>query len=162
MRSILFALCFVNLGHAAIRPFSLLWINHPTPNTIFQSKDIPNAIFVIESFFNACPPCNQNAPKVESLAEFYSNESRVHFLDVGVDRKKSEYQDWIRKHDPHHPVLMDSDQLVNLQLGTEGYPSSYVLDCHGVVVAHTLGVWDEEATYSIKSAIDALLKTQCE
>ncbi len=163
MKSILLvALFFSGFSTAAIRPFSLLWMNHPTPNTMYKSVDYPNSIFVIESFFNSCPPCNLNAPQVELLAEQYEHEPRVRFLDIGIDRKKSDYQSWISKHHPNHPVLMDGDTLLNLQLGTQAYPSSYVVDCKGNVVAQTLGTWDDKAIATLRFAINDQLTHDCE
>lgn len=150
------------LSSAAIRPFSLLWMNHPESGKVFSSKDHPNSIFVIESYFNSCPPCNQNAPQVDSLAKEFSQEPRVRFLDVGIDRKKSDYQSWIQKHHPNHPVLMDADTLLNLQLGTQAYPSSYVVDCKGNVLERTLGVWDDDAKSKLRMTILDELTHDCE
>jgi peroxiredoxin len=111
------------------------------PGEMFDSSQHANKVLVIEAYFNDCPYCHQNAPKVDALAEEFAGEDRVIFLDVGVDRKDSQYEAWIQKHKPNHPVLKDASRKLISQLGTKSFPSTYVIDCSGNVIFSTSGVW---------------------
>ncbi len=93
------------------------------------------------------------------MAGFYSLDDRVQFLDVGIDRDDSLYEAWIREHKPNHPVLKDAKRELIKQLGTSGYPSTYVLNCKGEVVYKQTGVW--ESTQKLRIAIDSALDTLC-
>ena len=121
-----------------------------------------NSVLVVEAYFNACPYCHQNAPQVDDLASFYEKESRIEVLDVGVDRRDSDYTSWISKHQPNHLVLKDSDRKIISQLGTKSYPSTYILNCHGDVVFKTSGVWSKNTRQKIEDAIDAALDVMCD
>lgn len=146
---------------AGVSKFQLPWMNSPSEVKIFDSSAHSDGIFVVEAWFNGCPYCHKNAPQVMELAEKYSNESRVHVLDVGVDRKDSDYESWIEKHQPKHAVLKDSNRVLIGQLGTSSYPSTYVIDCRGNVVAKTNGTWNASKKATIQKAIDNLLKQNC-
>lgn len=140
--------------------FALPWMNSSQSDT-YESRNHPSGIFVIETYYKTCPHCNDNAPNVNSLTEKYKNHSRVQVLDVGVDQEKSKYHAWIQQHSPNHPVLMDVSRKLTRELGTQGYPSTYVLDCNGQVKAETVGSWGTQERRKIENAIDALLQEQC-
>ena len=161
-RTLLAALCFLMTSIAyGVSPFSLPWMNHPDSGTLYYSSDHPSAVFVIEAYYLNCPYCHDNAPKVDALAEKYADEPRVQVLDVGIDRYDSYYESWINKHNPNHPVLKDDRQKVIRQLGTTGYPSTYVLDCKGNVHYKTSGVWNTSKKRAIENMIDGLLTENC-
>ena len=146
-----------------VTPFSLPWMNSTTtPRGNYVSADHTNGIFVVEAYFLGCPYCNENAQNVNDLATAYENESRVQVLDVGIDRSPSQYDEWIRRHSPNHPVLMDASRTLIRQLGTSGYPSTYVLNCRGeVVYTGEGGPWEAAEKAAIKAAIDGLLAQEC-
>src|SRR5262249_36598952 len=106
-----------------------------------------------------CPYCNDNAPLVNDLAEAYVSDTRVQVLDVGVDRSASQYKEWIRRHQPNHPVLNDGSMKLTSQLGTSGYPSTYVIDCTGKVVYSHVGGWEASVKSKIMAKIDSTLQT---
>ncbi len=146
----------------AVTPFSLPWMNNTTgASTNYSSTDHPNTVFVVEAYFLNCPYCNDNAPNVDDLSSKYASEPRVQVLDVGVDRSASQYATWIQRHNPNHPVLMDAKRALIGQLGTSGYPSTYVIDCHYNVVKSTSGLWGSSTENSLMKAIDNALATDC-
>jgi peroxiredoxin len=145
----------------AVDPFSLPWMNATSANTTYSSSNFPTGIFVVEAYFETCPYCNDNAASVNDLASHYANEPRVQVLDVGIDRDDSSYQQWISDHNSNHPVLKDAQRTLIGELGTSGYPSTYVLDCKmNVVYSHT-GEWDSGDETDIETQVDALLKQTC-
>lgn len=124
---------------------------------IYSSKTQTNAIYVVEAYFLGCPYCNDNAPNVNALAKKYASQKRVQVLDVGIDKSDSSYEEWIRRHSPNHPVLKDNKKTLISQLGTTGYPSTYVINANGEVVFESAGVWGTEEEQGIISAIESLL-----
>ena len=132
------------------------------PGEIYDSLKKPNQVRVIEAYFNNCPYCHDNAPQVDALAEMFHVEQRVEVLDVGVDRKQSDYDAWIKKHRPNHLVLKDDGRKLIGYLGTKSYPSTYVMDCEGIVTYRTSGVWSSGTKKKIVEAVAEALKKECE
>ena len=145
----------------SIDDFSLKWMNHEGGAATFNSAEQLGPVFVIEAYFQTCPHCNVNAPAVDSLAAKYKSNSRVQVLDVGIDRTDSSYQTWISEHNPNHPVLNDSTRALIKQLGTTGYPSTYVINCRGKIIYDTSGEWDSSARTEIQNAIETALDAPC-
>lgn len=143
-------------------PIELPEMNAATPGTIFTTENIKNPVVVVETYFNTCPYCNKNAAAVDALYNSYKNTDRVIVLDVGIDRNDSDYASWISKHHPNHPVLKDAKRQLVKKLGTTSYPSTYVLNCHGDVVAKTVGQWSSSERQTIENGIQAALATVCE
>lgn len=149
-----------SIASAAVSPFSLQWMNS-SGRGMYNSADHRDGVFVVETYFLGCPYCNENAPNVDALATAYNAQSRVQVLDVGIDRNDSDYATWIARHSPNHPVLKDASRTVVRQLGTTGYPSTYVLNCKGEVVFTSTGVWGQEEVAGLHAAIDGLLAQTC-
>lgn len=149
------------LAIASLLPFSLPQMNHPDGvGTLFQTKK--NSVLVIESYFNTCPYCNTNADNVNQLAEEYMDHERVQVVDLGIDRKDSDYQKWINKHAPNHPVLKDADRKITNKLGTKSYPTSYVIGCDGTVFYKHVGEWGDDANLKVRYFIQQALATTCD
>lgn len=140
-----------------VNPWSLRWFNAPQTGTMYNSADHLGAVFVLESFFQTCSYCNENAPNVDALATAYKDDARVQILDIGIDKTDRSYQLWVSQHNPNHPVLMDTAKTLTNQLGTTGYPSTYVLDCTMKVLYKSTGVWDSATKKELKDQIDGLL-----
>lgn len=146
----------------SVSSFSLPWMNNHGGASTFSSTDYPDGIFVVEAYFLGCPYCNDNAANVDALATEFASDPRVHVLDVGVDRSQSDYDEWISRHNPNHPVLNDGNEQLIGQLGTTGFPSTYVLDCKGNVVAQTEGEWGDQEKTTIENGVKQLQSQQCQ
>lgn len=158
--AILFALGFAQLS-LAVSPFSLPWMNGDDSPT-YNSADHASGVFVVEAYFLGCHYCNENAPNVNALAEKFSGNDRVQVLDVGIDRSDSDYETWIAKHSPNHPVLKDASRELIKQLGTTGYPSTYVIDCKGNVAYKSSGTWSASKKQAIENAVQKLASEDCQ
>lgn len=146
---------------SALTSFSLPWMNHAVKDTLYNSADHKDGVFVLEAYFLNCPYCNDNAPNVDALADSFANEPRVQVLDVGIDRTDAQYATWISKHKPNHPVLKDDKRVLIKQLGTTGYPSTYIVDCKGTVRYTSTGVWNTSKIKAMKDKIADILKETC-
>lgn len=139
--------------------FPTLPVMNGAPGEMFTPKS--DSVYVVEAYFNTCPYCNYNAKKVDALAEEFKDYPRLHVLDVGVDRKDSDYKSWIAKHSPNHPVLKDDSKVLIKQLGTKSYPSTYVINCLGTVVFQTSGEWSSKTVNKIREAVNSVLEMEC-
>ncbi|MBI1861799.1 MAG: TlpA family protein disulfide reductase [Deltaproteobacteria bacterium] len=155
MRSaIVVALFTAASSFAVVTPFSL---KDMKSGEIYNSANHPGSVFLLESYFLNCPYCNDNAPNVDSVANFFESEGRVQVLDVGVDRSDAQYAEWIRRHHPNHPVLNDGARTLTRKLGTSNYPTSYVVDSSGNILLRTVGVWSESTKARILQTISNAL-----
>lgn len=141
---------------AGILPFQLPQMNGEGGQYASQE----HKIYVVEAYFLNCPYCNNNAPAVNELASDFSNDSRVVVLDVGKDKSDSQYAEWIERHEPNHPVLKDASQSLLRKLGTQGYPSTFVIGCSGEVEYRTSGEWSNSTARRLRSEIEKAL-SQC-
>ena len=132
-------------------------MNAEAAGAVYASSDHPKAVFVIENYFLACPYCNENAANVGELVKHYEGNNRVQVLDVGIDREPSQYAEWIRRHNPNHPVLHDGKRVLTRQLGTTHYPAAYVVDSSGEILLKTTGVWSDSTQTRIRAVIDEAL-----
>ena len=146
---------------APIKPFALPQMNASPIGTSFTSASHPGRAWVIENYFNSCSYCNENAPQVNDLADFYKDNARVLVIDLGIDRQDAQYATWISNHAPNHPVLKDSSRSLTNQFGTTGYPSTYVMNCKMEVTWSHSGVWDAASLAEIKDKIDEALSVEC-
>jgi len=149
------------LAALSVLPFELPQMNHPDGvGTMFKTE--PNSVLVVESYFNTCPYCNYNAENVDQLAEEYKDHNRVQIVDLGVDKKDSDYQKWIAKHSPNHPVLKDANRAITSKLGTKSYPTTYVIACNGEVMHKVVGQWKDQDQINIRFHIQRALSVTCD
>ena len=157
--SIFLAIAVIASDLFAVSPVELPIMNGS--GGVYKMTDHTDGIFVVEAYFLSCPYCNENAPRVNAVAEMFANDKRVQVLDVGVDRDDTSYATWVKKHNPNHPVLKDSSRKLIKQLGTTGYPSTYVINCKGKVVESTEGAWGVEEEEAIIAAVEKLQSEGC-
>lgn len=159
---LILALCVSTSVFAkTLTAFSLPQMNATPIGKVFNSEDHRGKVWLIESYYNACSYCNANAPKVNALADFYKDNTRVIFIDLGIDRTDNLYASWISKHSPNHPVLKDASRVVTNELGTQGYPTSYIVNCKMEIVWSHEGSWSAGTPAEIKTKIAASLNEVC-
>ncbi len=146
----------------SVLPFSLPWMNGPTPNAVYNTADHPGSIVIIEAYFDACPFCNKNESNINDLGKVFASNPHVQLLDIGVDQDAGSYQDWIQNHHPNHPVLEDGNESVIGQLGTSGFPSTYILNEAGKVVFQHSGVFGSDTRNEIVRTVQKMLSHSLE
>ncbi len=150
-------LIFLASQSFGINHFSLPWVNSESSNATYSRQEWQDAVWVVETFFLGCPYCNDNAGNVNDLQNYFKNDGRVQILDVGIDKNDSSYEEWIRRHQPNHPVLKDASRVLIRQLGTTSYPSTYVLDKDLKVIYKATGIWNSKVEAQIKSSVEKAL-----
>ena len=145
------------------------WMNSPSRDGRYIMGDHPSRVHVFEAFSAGCTWCAFNAPQVKAMAEEYTKLSeindrygRVQFIDLGLDEDQASYQNWIARHNPPFPVVKDEGRNVWAALNqTNGIPQTFVVDCNGELVDHTIGYWNEGHKVIIRQAIDKALEVVC-
>jgi len=146
----------------AISDFNLTWYNRTDRDpATFNSADYKNTVFVIEVYQLRCPPCNTNAPNVKALAASHQNNAHVKVLDIGIDQDQDSYRQWVMRHQPQHPVLIDTGRTVAFALGVQSTPSTYILDCNKNVRWQHTGVWTPANLQEINNQIEVLSSMKC-
>lgn len=162
--SILFSCVLFSFGVTAqtrsINSFSLPQMNPAIDVEEFSTANYDDGVYVIETFQLRCSYCNTNAPNMVGLAEFYRNDERVKFIDLGLDRSDRDYAQWISRHNVEHYVLKDADRVVVADLGTRGTPTSYILDADLNIIWEHEGVWSANDIEAMKAIIDANLASR--
>lgn len=162
--SLLFGLllfCASKVSASTVFPFELRWMNADSADAVYRTSDHADGIFVLEVYFQSCPDCNNNAPNVHALASEYAGHSRVQVLDVSRDTRASDYQSWISRHRPNHPVLNDSSRSVINKLQPPEYPATYILNCRGEIVYRTSNVWSSLTKQEMRTTINHMLEREC-
>lgn len=142
---------------------NLPWKNAQGPESVYKMGSQPNRVHVVEAYSINCSWCNKNAEQVQALAQDLASETRVQFLDLGLDARPADYTRWISSHTPTYPVVQDVGQRVWKELKQDdGIPQTFVLDCHGDLVGSTIGYWGEAEKNALRDAIAKALKITCE
>lgn len=101
-----------------------------------------------------CPPCRAEMPALQQLAASHAAEGLV-VLGLSVDRGPASAVDtFLAERNITYPVAIVGDDAVSAFGGVRGYPTSFLLDRHGVV-RHT--VMGPVGPISLRPAIRRLL-----
>lgn len=145
---------------AGLPHFSLPIVNTDQPVQYFDSTKV-NAHLLIEFYFNGCPACNQNAPKIEKIGkEFHGEKTKI--LEIGVDCEAEEYAEWMKKHPPSGLILNSCDGTIQDELGVNGYPTSFIFDCSGKQLFKHVGVWSSSAAEQARKILTDLQLKRCD
>lgn len=139
------------------------WKNGPTRDAVYKLSENANKVHVFEAWSMSCSWCNRNAAQVGALAAEYISDTRVQFIDLGLDGSESSYTQWIQRHAPSYPVVKDVNHTVWDALHQDqGIPQTFVLDCTGNLVDYTIGYWGNAERETIRAAIDRAKEVTCE
>jgi len=169
MRLILSALSVLSLALSAVAAqaaqmeiLEFPWKNGPAAGSVYKMSDHPNGVFVFEAFSINCTFCNQNVPQVKAFVSKYSANARVQVIDLGLDTADSAYTRWISQHRPTYPVVMDTGRRAWTALRQEnGIPQTFVVNCRGELVDHTIGLWNAASVVKLDAAVAKALETTC-
>ncbi len=165
LATVLFGL-FASTGYsAAIDPATteFPWMNGPSRDSRYVLSEHPNRVHVWEAYSITCSWCARNAAQVKAMKAEFVDDTRVEFIDLGLDSRDTDYTRWIQTHQPTYPVVKDVDRKVWTALSRQaGIPQTFVTDCAGNVVDSTIGYWDAAAKARLKAAIAQAKTVICE
>lgn len=121
----------------------------------YRMVDHPTAVFVFEAYRNSCGACSENASQIHQLADEYKLNPRVQILDLSLDSTHQEFDDWIRRHSPAYPVILDEGFRVFRALrSSSGVPQTFVVNHKGELLGSISGTWDDEVRDKVRRMIE--------
>lgn len=139
------------------------WKNGPTRDARYKLSEHKNTVHVFEAWSINCSWCNRNAAQVKAMATEYAEDTRVQFIDLGLDTNDRDYQRWIQTHAPSYPVVLDAGRTVwNALMQQNGIPQTFVVDCAGDLEGFTIGYWGAEEKQTLRDAIARAKEKTCE
>lgn len=137
-------------------------LNGISADAVYRMADHPNSVFVFEAYRVACGGCNENAVNIKKLVEDFKDHPRVQILDLSMDSTRADFDLWLSRHAPSHPVVQDVNFKVFKALRSgSGVPQVFVVDCRGDLLGGLSGIWDADAADKVRRIIHAGLETDC-
>lgn len=97
---------------------------------------------VVNVWASWCGPCRVEAPLLQKASQRYGE--RVAFLGVDARDREADARDFLRRYDITYPNVFDTDDAVVGLLGLRGFPTTYVFDRSGKLVASVVGGISEQ------------------
>jgi cytochrome c biogenesis protein CcmG/thiol:disulfide interchange protein DsbE len=95
---------------------------------------------LINFFASWCAPCIEEAPALNAL-----KAAGVRIVGVDYKDRPDAVKAFLARHgDPYEAVLQDKDGAAGIEFGTSGFPETFVVDDHGVILAKHAGVLTPE------------------
>lgn len=102
-----------------------------------------------------CGYCRRERPHLNSLYNAYKDKGLV-VISVSTDRSVEKVREYLKDIPADFIVLSDAEGSAVAQYGVRGYPSSFLIDRHGLVKYAVAGYrnWTDDAS---KKMIDQLI-----
>lgn len=118
---------------ASIRPFKIKDITGKK----VEAKDWAGKTVVLNFWFIGCPPCRQEIPELNKIAEKYANNPNVIFIGIALDQEY-DISEFIKK-SPFNYRLVDDGRYYADIFKINLYPTNVVIDREGKVRFHSSG-----------------------
>lgn len=103
----------------------------------YKLKELKGKVVVLNFWFVACMPCQQEIPELNKLADEYKDSTDIVFLAVCLD-EEYKVEEFLAKKPFHYNIISDGRYITN-QYGIKSYPTHVVLDKEGKIIFHTSG-----------------------
>jgi thiol-disulfide isomerase/thioredoxin len=136
-------------------------VGQPMPKLaqLLPSASIPSTAgkaVLVDFWASWCGPCKASFPVLNRLQAKYAAKGLV-IIGIGVDEEASAYKAFAGKMGASFPLVHDSAHQAAAFFKPASMPSSYLVDCKGVIrYAHT-GFHGEKTEAEYTSEIEALL-----
>lgn len=98
-----------------------------------------------------CPPCQEEMPSIQALHDSLGPDG-LKILAVSVDKSGDEtVRHWVAERRLTFDILHDPSGKVAQVYQTTGYPESFVIDRHGVIVKKVIGAdrWNDPGNIAL-------------
>lgn len=123
-------------------------IGHPLPHLLQKAPRWPRGYMTpkawnghrcvaLHVFATWCHACQQERAFLET-----HSFSPIHTISMAYKSPESDLQSWFGKA-PRHPVILDSQGELGMELGVYGTPEWFLIDAHGRIQARHVGMMDE-------------------
>ena len=92
---------------------------------------------VVNLWASWCGPCRVEAPLLDRASESYGDD--VAFIGIASKDERVGAEKFLRRYDIGYPNLLDVDGSVRRFLRLRGFPTTYVFDRDGTLVAAEVG-----------------------
>jgi cytochrome c biogenesis protein CcmG, thiol:disulfide interchange protein DsbE len=120
-----------NAGPARVGAAAPAWSEPSIPGPKLSLASLRGKAVYLNFFASWCPPCNEEAPQIETLARSYASRGlQVVGVDVLENARKAE--SFRTAHHLSYPIVIDSGTLRN-QYAINGLPVHVFIDRAGTV-----------------------------
>ena len=127
------------------------WINSKQP---LEMEDLRGKFVILDFWTYCCINCIQTLPELKKLEKAYPNELvviGVHAPKFFGERDTENIREAVVRYEVEHPVVNDANTVIAKRYGVKGWPTLYVIDPQGYLVATHYG----EATFNM---LDSFMK----
>lgn len=131
---------FFKMGRSMATIGRPVWIDDPAPAFILARydngaevslEDLQGRLVVLNFWSATCVACLEELNEIE---EFYQDHlGEVEFFAVNTGDSAEEIEDFLKKHEIEHPVLLDRQGKVTVAYGLTGVPETVFIDAQGIV-----------------------------
>lgn len=108
---------------------------------------------VVNIWASWCGPCRVEMPLLERASRAYGEQ--VQFLGVASRDQRVPAEEFLRRYGVTYPNLLDDSGQIRRFLTVRGFPTTYVFDRRGRLVARTVGSANEQ---TLAAQIDDALR----
>ena len=102
-------------------------------------KELRGTPVVLNFWASWCPPCREEAPRLQKAWERWGARS-VLFLGLDMQDIRSDARDFLNSFRITYPTVRDPGKEVANRYGATGLPETYFISARGQIVGHVIGV----------------------
>lgn len=114
-------------------------------------------VVLVDFWATWCEPCRASFPAYSALQRELGDRGFT-IIAVSVDKKKGEYDEFLKKFAPSFVAVRDGKQRLAAEVQVPGMPTSYLIDRHGVLRAVHSGFHGDASVKELRSQIIGLLE----
>lgn len=131
---------FFKVGKSVATIGRSVWIGDPaSPFTLtsygggvkVSLEDLKGRPVVLNFFSATCAPCLEELPKLAACYRAHRDELAFFAIDTGDST--AIIKDFVERHKPEYPLLLDEEGRTGLAYGITGVPETVFIDPEGVV-----------------------------
>ena len=142
---LLFALFAVALDSACYSRSRPNRIGAMAPDFTLQDSDrkvvlsqFRGQVVLLNFWATWCPPCDAELPSLMSMQDRMKSKG-VTVLGVSIDVDSDAYHRFLIQRNVNFLTVRDPEQRVSSMYGTSGWPETYIIDRHGVLLRKIVG-----------------------
>ena len=98
----------------------------------YNSRNTKGKIVVIKCWFLHCQACNEEIPALNNLVDQYKNRKDIVFVSLAFDPEEK-LKTFMKTHVFKYALAYVPESYIEKQLGTNEYPTHYVVDKNGLI-----------------------------
>jgi peroxiredoxin len=117
---------------------------------LLRLQDQRGKVVLLNFWATWCPPCLEEMPLMNQLYQSLRQQPFVMWA-VAMKEDHAKVAPFMAKHRFHFTALLDRDGAVSGAYKLRGLPTTYLIDCHGMIVGLARGpqAWTSEAVRAL-------------